>query len=389
VPSSTSMLPPRNDIRFAARLERARASGHRLLDLTESEPSRCGLVWDRAELEAILDQPAAGGRERAPGALSEAREAVSSYLAGRGASVAPDRVLLTSSRDEGYRLLLKLLCGPDDEVLVPSPGHPFLEPTAARESVRLCRYALVYDGEWRLDRKSITKAVRRHTRGILVGNPSDPTGAILSREDVAFLEGMCRARELALVADETFADTALAPCPTVAEVKECLAFHLSGLSGVCGLPQLHAEWLAAAGPDAVVAPAQARLEELARARGSAPTPAQLAVPGLLARRERFLATLRARLAENRSSLAAAALREAPWSLQWGRGGCSAVLQIGGADEEEALCIALLEDGVAVQPGFMHGLPRHGFLVVSLLPPPELFREGLARLDRRLRAPLFR
>jgi hypothetical protein len=219
----------------------------------------------------------------------------------------------------------------------------------------------------------------------VVGNPSDPTGAILSRDDVAFMEALCGTRGIALIGDEAFADTALVPCPTVAEARQCLAFHVSGLSGVCGLPRF-AEWLAVAGPDEFVEPTRSRLGLLADIKVSLSSRAQLALPALLARREPFLRALRARLAENRSSLATAALREAPWSLQWGRGGCWAVLQIG-AEEEESLCLALLEDGVAVQPGFLHGLPRSGYLAVSLLPTPQVFGEGLSRLDRRLRAAL--
>jgi aspartate/methionine/tyrosine aminotransferase len=371
---------------FATRLKHARASGRSLLDLAESDPSCCGLAWDPTELETILSDRRDSHHQPAPGGLVEAREAVSSYLAGRGASVPPDRVFLTLSRNEAYLLLLKLLCGPDDEVLVASPSYPFLERLADSESVRVGRYALIYDGEWRLDRKSLRKAIRRRTRALVVGNPSDPTGAVLSRDDLAFVEGLCSTTGIALIGDEAFADTALAPSATVAEVRQCLAVHVSGLSGVCGLPRF-AEWLAVAGPDELVGPALSRLELLADVQVSLSDRLQLALPALLARREPFLKALRARLAENRSSLATAALREAPWSLQWGRGGCWAVLQIGGAEEEESLCLALLEDGVAVQPGFFHGLPRYGYLTVSLLPTPQIFGEGLARLDRRLRAPL--
>lgn len=383
-----STLFPQDD-GFIARLESARRAGRTLLDLTESDPSRCGLGWDDAELEAVLaaQRGSEHGAERR--GVREAREAVTSYLAGRGAAVDPDHVLLVPSRDRAYEVLLKLLCGPDDEVLVASPNHPFLDSLAEAQSVRLRRYRLVYDGEWRLDRKSLSTTITRRTRAIVVGNPSNPTGAILSRDELSFLEDVCRAGGFALIGDEAFSDTAVPSCPSVGEVKGCLAFHVSGLSGVCGLPRLHGEWLAAAGPDALVEPAVSRLEQVAAVDVSpSRTAEQLAIPGLLARRERFLGPLRARLAANRSSLAAAALREAPWTLQWGRGGCWAVLQIGAAEEEAPLCLALLEDGAAVQPGFFHGLPRNGFLVVSLLPTPTTFSAGLTLLDRRLRGPLL-
>jgi alanine-synthesizing transaminase len=370
---------------FQARLEQARMAGRALLDLTEALPSRCGLGWNPGELRGFSSSERVP-RHDAERTLREAREAVSSYLAGRGASVDPDRVFLSSSSDRTYASLLDLLCARDDEVLIPSPSRPFLDALAESRSVRVRRYSLLYDGGWRLDRKSLRKMRTPRTRAIVVGNPSDPTGAMMTGDDLAFLEGFCSRGEVALIGDETFSDTALTPCPGVVEVKECLAFHVSGLSGVCGLPELHAEWLAAAGPDALVRPALSRLEALVAS--DVPGAAQLAIPALLARRERYLSALRARLSENRSYLATAALREAPWSLQWGAGGWSAVLQIGAAEEEEPLCRALLEDGVVVQPGSFHGLPANGFLVVSLLPEPAIFREGLSRLDRRLRGPLL-
>lgn len=381
-----SNLSHPDDRPFLARVEQARTALRGLLDLTEADPSRCGLAWKACELEDLLSE---GGPGRAPErALREAREAISSYLAGRGASVDPGRVVLSSSREESYAAILDLLCRPDDEVLIPSPTRAFLDGLAGPRSVRLRRYPLVFDGGWRIDRKALKRMITPRTRAIVIGNPSDPTGAALRADELASLEDVCSVGEVALVGDEALADTAVGSPLSVCQARECLAVHVSGLSGVCGLPQLHCEWLAAAGPAALVAPAASRLQQL-RER-EAPSAAQVAIPRLLARRGRYLSALRVRLSENRSYLAAAALREAPWSLQWGAGGCWAVLQIGAAEEEQPLCLALLEDdGVAVQPGSLHGLPGSGFLVVSLLPEPAIFREGMARLDRRLRAPLLR
>jgi alanine-synthesizing transaminase len=380
-----SNVSHRDDHPFLARVEEERTAGRAPLDLTEADPSRCGLAWSAAEIEDLLS--ASGSGNDPERAAREAREAVSSYLAGRGASVDPGRVLLSSSRGGSYAAILDLLCRGDDEVLIPSPSRPFLDGLAARRSVRLRRYPLVYDGGWRIDRKALKRMITPRTRAIVIGNPADPTGAVLMADELGFLEEVCGTGAVALVGDEAFVDTAVGSCPSVCEARECLAFHVSGLSGVCGLAQLHAEWLALGGPDAVVAPVVARLEQLPeRAASSAAQVASIAP--LLARRERYLAALRVRLTENRSYLAAAALREAPWSLHWGAGGCWAVIQIGAAEEEEPLCLALLEDGVVVQPGSLHGLPKSGFLVVSLLPEPAIFREGLSRLDRRLRGPLL-
>jgi len=366
---------------LAARLEAARAAGGDLLDLVESNPTRVGLAWPPGVLAAALADPRAATYEPTPRGLAEARAAVAGYLAGRGAPADPERILLTASTSEGYGLLFKLLCDPGDEVLVPAPSYPLLELLADLEGIRLVRYPLRYDGDWHVDLGALAAAASARARAVVVVSPSNPTGALLSGAELAAVERLCAEHGLALLGDEVFADTALAPTPSVLAARECLAFHLSGLSKVCGLPQLKAAWIAAAGPQALVLPALERLETVADAYLSVSGPAQLALPALLGLRESFLGPLRARLAENRATLAA--IRGAPFGPLASSGGWTAVLRIGETVDEEALCLALLDDGVAVQPGFFYDFERPGHLVLSLLPEPARFRAGLRRIETRL------
>jgi aspartate/methionine/tyrosine aminotransferase len=365
--------------RFAAALGEARASGRVLLDLTESDPARCGLGWEGEELDDILRR-----RRSVAGAvaISEAREAIASYLAGHGASVAPDRVVLVRSRGEALRIVLELLCDRGGEALVPVPHRPYFE---AGSPVRLRPYGLVFEERWRLDRRSIRRAVAPHTRAIIAGNPADPTGAGVSPDDLGFLELLCESRGLALIGDESFLDSSLEPSPSVASAVRCRAVHVGGLDGVCGLLRLEGEWLAVAGPEALAAPLASRLAAHAGIEGASTRPGVLLIPSLLGRREAFLSRLRARLARNRSALASASVREAPWTIQWG-GGWWAVLEINPDKDTEELCLALLEEGVAVQPGDLGGLPQRGYLIVSLLPRPEVLDAALGRVEAQLRRP---
>ncbi len=363
-------------------VEAARASGRPLLDLTESNPTRAGLGWPVDVLASALSDPRLGEYEPTPRGLPEAREAVTRYLASRGVAARPEHVLLTASTSEGYALLLKLLCDPGDEVLVPAPAYPLLDLLADLESVRLVRYPLRHDGAWYADLQALAAAITPRTRAVVVVSPSNPTGWLLSAAERAALERLCAERRLALVGDEVFADTALGPVASVLGARACLTFHLSGLSKVCGLPQLKAGWIAAAGPADQVAPALERLEVIADAYLSVSGPAQLALPTLLARREAFLGPLRARLQQNRAAVQA--VRGAPFHALASGGGWSAVLRIGETLDEEALCLDLLADGVVVQPGFFYDFERSGHLVISLLTEPATFREGLARVEARLR-----
>lgn len=358
---------------FIEAVSEARAAGPLVLDLTQGDPARSDLAWPAGELEAIA---AAHRAEAAPASAAAARDAVASYLAGHGAGVAPAHVVLARSAGEALRSTLAALCGEDGEALVPAPDRAAadLGPT-----LRTRPYPLIFEDRWRLDRRALGRAIGARTRAVLVGNPATPTGAALSPEDLRFVSERCAERGLALVADESRLDSTLEAGRSVATAAGCLAVHVSGLSGVCGLAALEVEWIAVAGPS----PAAGALAAQLAAGRACPGAGVGSVAPLLARREEFLSRLRQRLGRNRSALASASLREAPWTLQWG-GGWWAVLQVNSVQDGDALRTSLMENGVAVFPGHVFGLPRRGHLVVSLLPEPQVFDAALERLERCLR-----
>ena len=271
--------------RLAARLAAKRAAGARLLDLTESNPTRARLAYPD-DLLAPLARPAARLYEPEPFGRREAREAAAADLARRGYPVAAERVFLTASTSEAYAFLFKLLADPGDEVLVPRPGYPLFEFLAGLESVSVASYALAYDGEWHLDLAALRAAVSPRTRALVVVNPNNPTGVFLKQDERRALEQLCAERSLALVSDEVFADFAFAPDPrragSVAHDGPALAFALGGLSKSCALPQLKLAWTAVTGPEPLVSQALARLEVIADSYLSVSTPVQVAAAALLA-----------------------------------------------------------------------------------------------------------
>jgi aspartate/methionine/tyrosine aminotransferase len=363
---------------FASRVSRLREAGVLRLDLTEEDPARCGLGWDARELEAVLATQRRGEAQES----AVPREAVASYLAGHRVAARPDRIFFAQSRRAARRLALEAACGPDGEALVPAPARPPVDSRGG--GLRLLPYELAFGEEWRIDRKSLRRALGPRTRAILVGNPAEPTGAVLDREELAALDELCGVRGLALVGDEAFLDTAAAPSASVGRAARCSAVHVGGLAGVCGLPQLGVEWVAVTGPEELAAPLASRLASGAAAAPAPAVPGLRALPALLARRERYHEALRARLATNRGAIAAASLREAPWALQWGGGSGLAVLQINPTRDVTELCLALLDEGVAIRPGGLEGLPTSGYLVLSLLVRPEVLHAGLERLEAHLR-----
>jgi alanine-synthesizing transaminase len=349
-------------------LARAVADRGPVIDLTASNPTTVGLPAPDATL------PAAAVYAPDPRGLLGARAAI-----GRYHGVAPEQVLLTASTSEAYSWLLKLLCDPGDEVLVPQPSYPLFDDLIALEGVRAVPYPLRWDGEWHLDAAALPVGAR--TRAVLAVSPGNPAGAYLKAEELSAL-----ARTgLPLVCDEVFADFPAAPDPrrvrSAAAQAEALTFSLSGLSKVCGLPQLKLGWIVAGGPGAEEE--LRRLELIADTYLSVSTPVQLAAPELLAARHGFQQALNSRLAQNRRTLQEARGPHAPWDVLRSEGGWSAVLSVPRSRSEEQWALALLEAGVLVHPGYFFDFPSGAQLVVSLLPEPAEFARGAALLAATL------
>lgn len=366
-------------------LARRRAAGAPLLDLTETNPTRAGLVAP-TDVLALLGHERSRDYSPEPFGLPAARAAAAAEFARHGGSADADRVFLTASTSEAYAWIFKLLCDPGDRVLVPRPSYPLFEYLARLESVEVDRYPLAYDGSWHLLASTVEAALTPRTRAVVVVHPNNPTGSCLKQEEAAALHELCAARGVAIVSDEVFADYTFGPDPrragSFASDGPALAFAMGGLSKACALPQLKLAWTAVAGPAALREPALARLEVIADTYLSAGTPVQRALPELLARREELAAPVRARVERNLETLRAAMATAPEATLLAVEGGWCAVLRVPATISEEQRALRLLEhEGVRVHPGFFFDFESEAWLVVSLLTPPEAFAAGAAALAR--------
>jgi aspartate/methionine/tyrosine aminotransferase len=114
---------------------------------------------------------------------------------------------------------------------------------------------------------------------------------------------------------------------------------------------------------------------------------QLALPALLAHHPATARSVRARLAENLASLDAgltALGSTSPVRRFAVQGGWYAVLEVPRLHDDDAWVELLLrEEGVLVHPGYFFDFEGDGILVLSLLPKAAEFRDGVARLLRRI------
>jgi aspartate/methionine/tyrosine aminotransferase len=373
--------------RLAQAVADRRRSGHPIIDLTESNPTRAGF-----EYPDDLLAPLAGARgliyAPEPFGLIDARRAVAADYARRGIAVDPERIVLTTSTSEAYSLLFKLLAAPGDEVLVPRPSYPLFELLTTLDGLAARPYDLEYHGIWSIDLASIERAVGPRTRALLVVNPNNPTGSFVSGAEIDRLAAICGPRDIALIVDEVFADYELDADEMADRVRvltrnDVLVFGLGGLSKSIGLPQLKLGWLAVAGPDKIVAEAIRRLELICDTYLSVSTPVQLAAAELLERGAAVRAQIAARVVANYRRLKVLSASAPSSCVLTASGGWYAVVRVPTLRSEEELVLDLVTaDGVLAHPGYFFDFPRESYLIVSLLSPEAPFADGVARmLDR--------
>jgi hypothetical protein len=310
------------------------------------------------------------------------------YYAERGVKVDPGQVFLTTSTSEAYSYVFRLLADSGDAILVPQPSYPLLDFLGGLNDVELVPYPLVYDQGWEVDLATLEARLGPRARAILVVHPNNPTGSFVQCSELEFLVQSCRRRGLALIADEVFADYVLVRddrrVVSHAGVSEALTFTLSGLSKISALPQMKLAWLVVNGPSACLQEALARLEVIADTYLSVSAPLAYALPKWLESRRTLQPQILARVRTNLLRLDQVLTPNLPVSCGRIDGGWYAILKLPSTHSDEAWAVDLLShEGVLVHPGHFFDFRSDGYLVVSLLPPPGIFEEGIQKILARV------
>jgi aspartate/methionine/tyrosine aminotransferase len=392
--------------RLSRHLEERRGLGLSFLDLTESNPTRCGFCFDQPAILEALGDPHSLVYEPEPRGLLRARQAVVNYYAERGADVGPKQIFLTTSTSEAYSYVFRLLADPGDAILAPRPSYPLFDFLTRLNDVELIHYPLVYrplldDQGWRIDLPALESTLRsstRRMRAILAVHPNNPTGSFVRPPELDSLLDLCRSHRLALITDEVFSDYLLPARPAAATkvaasdewrvarpashaaASRALTFTLSGLSKISALPQMKLAWMVVNGPPDDLAAALARLEVIADTYLAVSTPLQHALPKLLELRRQMQPQILTRLRQNLVWLDDRFSSGSPVSRLRSEGGWYVILRLPSVKSDEDWAIELLDRaGVLVHPGHFYDFTSEGHLVVSLLPTREVFQEGLEKI----------
>lgn len=368
--------------RFTNALDEARASGSELIDLTISNPTRAGLIYDSAAILDALRNVRSLDYDPQPKGLLSAREAVAGYYSDRGQRVDPESLILTTGTSEAYSFVFRLLANPGDEILVAKPSYPLFDFLADLQDVKLVPFSLMYDHGWQIDFHTLEHAITDKSRAIVLVHPNNPTGSYVGQVERARLSELCGKHNLALLVDEVFLDYGHdgSYVQSFAGNRGALTFTLSGISKISALPQMKLGWIAVSGPEARVRPALDRLEVIADTYLAVSAPVQRAASTFLEQRKSIQAQLVARIRRNLAGLDRRLAAQKMCSRLEVEAGWYAVLRVPvtRSDEELAICL-LQEKRVIVHPGHFYDFPQEGYMVLSLIAEENNFGEGVQRL----------
>jgi aspartate aminotransferase len=118
----------------------------------------------------------------------------------------PEDVLVTNGGIHGLYIICRALLEPGDEVLVPDPEWPPAAGNvlAARGVPVGCR--LYESSGWRYDFDELESKITSKTRVLYLNSPNNPTGGVLTRQDLERLAAIARAHNLWVISDEAYED---------------------------------------------------------------------------------------------------------------------------------------------------------------------------------------
>ncbi len=174
---------------------------------------------------------------------------------------------------------LTSLINPGDNVLTPSPEYPLYSAVLAKLDAASNAYDLDEANGWEPDLEDLERRINSRTKAILLINPSNPTGSVMSKRTLEHIIELARRHSLLIFADEIYDKLIYAPATehvsiaTLAQDVPMVTFN--GLSKAYLVPGWRIGWAVATGPHDVAASLHgSRAPAAARAPlGSASIPA--------------------------------------------------------------------------------------------------------------------
>lgn len=184
----------------------------------------------------------------------EMREEIAGYL-NRKYGLEYDartQILVTVGASEGIDAALRAIAGPGDEVIIPEPSFVAYKGCTEFTGAKPVTIALKAENQFRLTPQELEEALTEKTKAVIIPFPNNPTGAIMTREDLQGIVNVLKDRDVLIISDEIYSEltyegehVSIASFPEVKEKTLVIngfskAYAMTGwrLGYACGHPEL-------------------------------------------------------------------------------------------------------------------------------------------------------
>ena len=197
----------RYDIRGPIHKEalRLEEEGNKILKLNIGNPAPFGFeAPDEILVDVIRNLPTAQGYCDSKG-LYSARKAIVQYYQSKGMrNMDVNDVYIGNGVSELITMSMQALLNEGDEILIPMPDYPLWTAAATLAGGKAVHYLCDEENEWFPDIADIKAKITPNTKGILIINPNNPTGAVYSRAVLLEIAEIARQHNLIIFADEIY-----------------------------------------------------------------------------------------------------------------------------------------------------------------------------------------
>jgi alanine-synthesizing transaminase len=234
--------------REARRLEE---DGHKILKLNIGNPAPFGFdAPEEIVQDMIHNVPVSQGYSDSRGLFS-GRKAVMQYCQQKGiANVEIDDIYLGNGVSELIVMSMQALINNGDEVLIPAPDYPLWTASVSLSGGNPVHYMCDESSGWYPDVDDIKSKITDKTRGIVIINPNNPTGAVYPKEVLESIIEVAREHEIIIFSDEIYDkilyDDAV-HCSTASLADDVLFITYNGLSKAYRVAGFRAGWMVVSG----------------------------------------------------------------------------------------------------------------------------------------------
>lgn len=304
-----------------------------------------------------------------------------------------DDIYLGNGVSELIVMAMQALLDSGNEILIPAPDYPLWTAAVSLSGGSPVHYRCDEQADWFPDLDDIRSKVTERTRGIVVINPNNPTGAVYSRELLEGILEIAREHQLIVYADEIY-DKILydgaqhTPLASLAEDVLCISFN--GLSKTYRLAGFRSGWMVISGEKHHAQDYIKGIDILSNMRLCANVPAQHAIQTALGGYQSIneLIVPGGRLYDQ---------RQAAWEALTAIEGISCVKPMGAIylfprldpevydieNDEQFIVDFLKEEGILMVQGSGFNIPDHQHFRIVFLPHVEVLTEAIGKLEHFL------